>query len=297
MSYVFKEVTVSGGNFNVEGTSACLNIIVDTMVTAGWSIEDDRRSQPGSTTLATHHKVVLVNNGGESGADANIYVTLTSGSSATKGQDDIRTQIGLAYDVGSHLVPTSGLPIPNATNPTSLTDLIKTDSSGYTNLWIGVDKDSLVVYSNVTATSDNTLMIGRCNRFLSRELEPYGTYIASGVAHNVVITNINGHFGNGNIHTVTTTNKASFVVSAPTVTQEPRVGLGQDKQLFTGIPITYQLFDTAGGAKGLIGYFPNVFVGVTSAAGLPRVGKMVVSGTGQEFRSFSGSTTNFLRVT
>jgi hypothetical protein len=297
MTYVFNEVTVSGGNFDVEGTSACLDQIVTTMTTAGWSIQDDRRSQPGSTSLATTMKVVMVNNNGESGVDPNIYVTLTSGSSATTGQDDIRMQLGLAYDIGAHLVHASGLPVPNFTNPSSLSDLIATDSNGYTNMWIGCDKDALTVVTNTRATIDNTAQIGRCRKFLNNELEPYGTYIVSLASHGASTTSINGHFGNNPIHTVTATNRASFIVTAPGTTTEPRFNLGSDKFLHTGYPILYTLHDNSPAAKGTIGYVPNVFAAVSSAtAGFPRVGKLVVSGTGEEFRVFGGSLPFFMRA-
>ena len=109
MTFVYNEVTISGGHEGELGTSGVLNAITDAMVSAGWSLVDDRRAQAGSATLSLTHKVVLSSNGGESGTSPDIYLTITSGTAAATTASTLGMQISGAYDVGSHAVPASGV--------------------------------------------------------------------------------------------------------------------------------------------------------------------------------------------
>ncbi len=298
MTYVYDEVTISGGNFDVEGTSACLNQFVDTMTTAGWVLEDDRRDQPGTTSTVTTHKVVLHNDGGEIGTDPNLYITMTSGNSATQNSNFIQFQLHLAYDVGPHTIPSSGLPLPDSTNPATFTKTISVDSNGYTNMWLACDKDSLICFVNSTATIDYTVMFGRVDRFMNSEDEPYATYLASSASHASNLGSVHCHIGNNPVQKILTGSDAIFTAASLNIANEPRTGLGQDKFLYSALPLLFTIDDASPILKGAIGYVKNVFTGVGNTSGLPRVGRAVVSGTGEVYTIFSpGTVASYIRNT
>ena len=297
MSFAFKEVTVSGGNFDVEGTASAIDEITDVMVSAGWTIDDDRRSQPGSTSMTTTHKVVLVNDGGESGTDPNIYITLVSGTSASPGSDTVGFQVATAYDNVSHDVPASGIKIPNTNNPSFLSKKFDGDSNGYINMWIAADKDSVAVFTNSIGTRDQRVIVGKCIPFMDRDAEPYSVYLSNAGTFSATDSSVYAIVGNNPVQSIITSSDSSFSALTLTVSEEPRDGLGQDRHLYTGIPVLFSVDDTSPLLKGVLGYVDHIFTAVAQTVGLPRVGKMVVSGTGQEYIVFGQSTNSvFLRA-
>lgn len=295
MSFVFKELTVSGANQGVEGTSFVINEIVDAMTTAGWSIEDDRRSQAGTTNTTTTHKVVMINNGGETGQDANIYITLVSGNSATLNSNLFGAQLHTAYDVNNHLVPAGGIKNPDTTT-SSLLKTTATDSNGYTNLWVAVDKDAMIVMTNSVSTVDSILAIGRSQRFMEASAEPYGAYIYTAASFTINTTNAAGIVGNNPPQNLISA-EGEFLITTLATTTQPRTGLGQSEAVWSALPVLFVADDASPIRKGVIGYVRHIFTGTTQLGGLPRVGKLIVSQTGQEFRVFGQSpNSTFLRA-
>jgi hypothetical protein len=291
MSFVFRELTVSGSNQGVEGTSGVINAITDAMTTAGWAIEDDRRSQAGSTSLVTTHKIVLKSDGGELGTSPNWYLTLTSGTSSTQGLNDIGTQISTAYDVGAHDVSASGIKNPDTGTLSSLTKLV-TDSDGYNALWIAADKDVVVIVNNYVGTSFSAFYAGKAVNFLDEDKEPYGVMTRIVANHAWAGSGAVGIVGNPP-ENITTGSDGYILYYAFAATNEPRVGLGNPEALFTAVPWLWVVNDASPLRKGAIGYLKHCYSGAPNTAGVPFIGKAVVSETGQEFRVFAGAAASF----
>lgn len=294
MTFVYREVTVSGGNEGVVGAAGVLNAMTAAFVDAGWVIDDDRRSQAGSSTLANTHKVVLVNNGGESGTSPNLYVTLTSGISASQNQSVVGMQISTAYDNVSHTVPGSGIKYPDTTILGQLRTL-SVDADGYNRLWIASDKDQMTLAGNHSGNVTPILYLGRIHKYLDDDLEPYGAIIFSPGSMTPVSNNALGIVGNNPPQSITTSSDGDTTTISLTNTQEPRQGLGNKEAIFTANPILWYIDDASPVRKGIIGQIRHVWAGANQNAGLPPFGQAVVSGTGQEFAVFGGSQTAFLR--
>lgn len=294
MVFVYNEVTVSGGNEGVVGAAGVINALADTLVAAGWSIDDDRRDQAGSASLTTTHKIVFVNDGGEEGTHPNIYITLTSGTSASQNQTVVGMQISGAYDNVSHTVPASGVKHPDTTTLFQLRTF-NVDPDGYNRLWMAADKDQITFVNNYAGDQLPLVMIGRVHKFLDDDLEPYGAVIFSPGSMAPVSNGALGLVGNNPVETITAISDGDMRAMTFSVAAEPRAGLGNSEAIFTATPPLWTIDDASPLRKGAIGHPRHCFVGASQTAGLPPFGTAVVSGTGQEFAVFGGNNTLFLR--
>jgi hypothetical protein len=295
MAFLFREVTVSGGNQALEGTSGVVNAITDFLTDIGFSIEDDRRSQPGNANDTLTHKVVFNSNGGETGLRPNWYLQVSSGTAAAVNANNIGFNASTAYDVGTHNVPASGIEV--ATGALSTWRSLVTDSDGYNAMFMAGDKDGFVLVLNQNGDITQVANMGRVNTFLDEDLEPYGLLCRTSTTTAINTTDARGIVGNNPPQPLTTAQDASIGVYALAVANEPRINLGNAEALFTALPYVWLVNDASPVRKGAIGYIPHVFAGASDTAGVPFIGKAVVSGTGQEFRVFSNiSTSLYLRA-
>ena len=294
MTFTYNEVTISGGNEGELGISGILNAITDNLVTAGWSIEDDRRSQAGSATLSLTHKVVLNSNGGESGTSPNIYLTITSGTAAATTATTIGFQISGAYDVGAHAVPASGVKSPNTTT-LGLLRVISLDPDGYNRLWMAADQDAMSLVVNYAGSTYQTVHAGKGDNFLNEELEPYGAYLAVFASVTAAPTSVYGLLGNNTVQQINTTNDTSFLTYTMGASNQPTRGLGNTEPQFAAMPIVWVASNPSPIQKGWIGYVKHVFSGVTHSQGLPTVGEAVDITTGKEFKVFGTGSSLFMR--
>ncbi|MBD3260423.1 MAG: hypothetical protein GF334_01875 [Candidatus Altiarchaeales archaeon] len=259
-------------------------------------MEDDRRTQAGSTTLADTHKVVLNSNGGESGTSPNWFLTLVSGTGSSPGDDNISVQIATAYDSGTHAVPASGVANVDTTSVSSLDDF-DTDSDGYNALFIAADKDSVSVFNNHEGDSWGILCVGKPVSFFDEDFEPYSLYIKTDI--NVDITG-NSWLGIvGNPPETITNNGDGAVLTYTNLTDnnEPRRNLGNNRNIFTGVPLLWAIDDASPSRKGAMGFVRHVFGASVDSAGIPLIGKLINEGTGQEFICFSSTNLSiFLRA-
>jgi hypothetical protein len=286
MVFIYREVTVSGGNAGVEGSSGIIDEITDLLVDCGWSIEDDRRSQPSSTNSTTTMKVVLVNNGGESGTDPNWYLTVVSGSSATQKSNQVSFQVSTSYDVSAHFPFASGISHPTTTNPAS-NRIMTCDSNGFNALFMSADKEGIALINNFGGLERQQVYMGRVDNFLGPELEPYG--IAATVTNQPNPTMVvYGIVGNPPEELSAAQDSLSLTYLM-LLAQQPRQNLGNDEASWTAVPIMWMVDDGAPARKGAIGYFRNMFCMGPASAGVPFIGRATVAGTGQEFRVFSGT--------
>lgn len=288
MTFSFRQVTISGANQDVEGTSAALNEITDVLVNEmGWVLEDDRRSQAGSFNETLTHKVVFNSNGGESGTEPNWYLTLTSGTSVTVGQDFLGTKIHSAYDTGTHDTAASGIESPTTLGTYTLT----TDSDGHFVMWISGDKDGIAVVTNTT-TRYNYLLAGRGTHFLDNSFEPYGLHLLTGAnSTNPAVTAVRGIIGDPP-EAVDNANEAEFLVYSLGVNNQPRAGFqGADEAQFTALPIVYLVDDSSPSRKGAIAVLTQAWSCATADAGWVREAVITVPGTpDKEYIAFPDGT-------
>ena len=296
MTFVYNEITISGGNRDVHGITGVLNALTDHLVTCGFVLVDDRRSQPGSATLSLTHKVVLSSDGGESGLDPNFYITLTSGLAAATTATQIGMQVSTAYDVGAHAVPASGIKSPDTFTLSQLRSFTM-DVDGYNRLWMSADQDAISFVQNYIGDTYWTVDIGKADTFLDGDLEPYGVYLSSIGAIQSTPTSVFGLMGNNPVNPVLATNDSGFVSYIFAAANQPTQGMGNEEPRWAAMPITWIAFNSVPLTKGWIGFVKHKFSAASKAEGIPTVGEAVDILTGQEFKVFSSTTSFFLRKT
>jgi len=296
MTFVYNEITISGGNRDVHGLTGVLNAVTDHLVTAGFVIVDDRRDQAGSATLSLTHKVVLSSDGGESGLSPNFYITLTSGTAAATTATTIGMQVSAAYDVGAHAVPASGIKSPDTTTLSQLR-VFTVDPDGYNRLWMAADQDAISFVTNRTGDAYFMVDIGKAENFLDEDLEPYGVYLSTFGAITSAPSSVFGLMGNNPVQPIIAINDSSFVTYIFAASNQPTRGLGNEEPRWAAMPITWIAFNTIPLTKGWIGYVKHKFAGASKAEGIPTVGDAVDITTGQEFKVFSSTLSFFLRKT
>ncbi len=292
MSFSYRQVVISGTSDGVEGTSTALNEIVDVMVNEmGWVLEDDRRTQAGSANETLTHKVVLKSNLGESNDQPNWYMTISSGTTSTVKADTLGLKIHSAYDVGTHDTAATGVETP----VTLATYTLTTDSDGNFVLWISGDKDGVALVTHARASYAHAL-IGRSQHFVDNTIEPFGLYI------NAVTTDTNPQ--STAVRSIVgeppsafqNSSEGEFLVYPLTVTNEPRVNLGDGETSFTALPIMHMVDDTSPQRKGAIGLVSNAWSGTTANAGwLPETVITVAGSPPREYIAFP-TTTNALVI-
>lgn len=293
MTYSYKRVTISGMNLGVEGTSKAISEITDFMVNdCGWILEDDRRTQGGSSSLTNTHKVVLRNNKGESNTPE-WYITLASGVSATPGTNNIDLFIHTAYDTGTHTVPASGFSTPLQTARNGVTFLVDTD--GYFNMWMFGDKDSIIVINNELNTPQ-MLIAGRVHPFLGAAYEPYGIYLtAQSNSLSPLHTSVRSIIGEPPV-AITAASDGNFLWHGPTTTQEPRLGHPSYREpTFTLLPILFVAQNASN--KGAIGLVRNVWAAASESVGWVEGSILTASGSGRTYMAFTeGTASTVLRT-
>lgn len=294
MTFVYNEVTISGGNEGELGVTGILNAVTDTMVSAGWVLVDDRRSQAGSATLSLTHKVVLSSNGGESGTSPDIYITLTSGTAAATTATTIGMQISGAYDVGTHAVPASGVKSPDTTTLSAL-QTFSVDPDGYNRLWMAADQDAFVFVVNYAGDSYQQVHAGKGLNFLDETLEPYGAYLSLNGSITSTPSSVYGLLGNNPVQVINSTNDTSFVSYTFAASNQPTTGLGNTEPLFAAMPVAWIALNPSPVQKGWIGYVKHCFAGASKTEGLPTVGEAEDINTGKQFKVFSSTTSMFMR--
>ncbi len=252
MSYAFREATVSGHLYNVEGTSAYIKIIQDALVNdMGWVLVED------STALASpNHLLILHNNGGESGSDPNYYLILNSGTI-----NEIGFKVATAWDVGSPgSVPGSGFVAPGSFTTTTL----ETDEDGLFRGWIAGDKDAVNFVTETVSASNITDFdlecVGRALQFHNETLEPYSIYLFGTTTQSTLVetNSVFGLVGNDPIIAITASNDGEIQAYPQANQSEPwNLDEGADQVNYTGVPYLWSLDDATN--KGSIGLLRHIW--------------------------------------
>ncbi len=281
MTFGFRQVTISGHRADTEATSEVINEITDVLVNEmGWGLEDDRRSQAGSSNVTLTHKVVFKSNGGESGDQPDWYFTLTSGTGAAVGSNFVGSQLHTAYDIGTHDTAASGVETP--TGHTTIT--LGTDSDGPFTLWISGDKDG-VIFLTKPGGIEKWLTVGRSQHFLDNTLEPFGLYINHSTTNFNAVSSIVDSIA-GSPPTAFTVGE--FLSYSLIATNDPRIGLGGDEALWTAMPLLHTV-DVNASNKGAIGICSNFWAMTQESTGIDTPTEFLASGTSNRYLAF-GST-------
>jgi len=289
MSFAFREVTISGSKLGVEGISTALNEITDVLVNEmGWVLEDDRRTQAGSTNVTLTHKVVFRNNGGESGTENSWYFTLTSGTAAAPGNNNVGFQLTDSYDTVTHDTSSSGVetPIAHTTSP-----VITLDSNGIFNLWISGDKDGIVIINN-RENVYGVFSVGKSKTFLDSISEPQGLYSFTSTSNTATTTTTNVRVIAGNPpEAFTSTSETELLAVTMGTNNQPRFGLGQIDAIFTLLPLTLTVDDSSPTRRGFIGLARNIWVVAPTTVGWIKESLITISGSNQTYLAFPHTTT------
>jgi len=289
MSFSFREVVVSGTKDGTEGTSKCLNEIVDVMVNGmGWVMEEDRRLESGSTNVTLTHKVVFNSNGGESLDQSNWFFTITSGTVAAPGSDLLGLQIATAYDTGTHDTAASGVETP--LGHTTLT--VPVDSNGNFVLWVSGDKDGVVFVTHVRGVYGYAI-IGRGQHFVDNSIEPFGLYINSNASSTTVTSTTCRSIAGQPPQAFQNASEGEILGYSLGAINEPRVGLGSGETFFTAVPLVHTVDDGTPLRKGAVGLVSNAWSCAPATAGWVRETVITVSGSpNRQYIAFPDVSTN-----
>jgi len=262
MTFTFKHVVISGSTQGFEGTSATINALTDVLTNdMGWSLVDDRRTQPGNVSLADTHKVVLSTDG-EIGSFPTWYLTLASGINATVNSNNLGLHISNAYDVGTHNVPASGVQVPIVrTGIGAILPVFATN--GHFNLWVSGDKDGVVIVWDAN-NSLSHLKLGRSRHFLNDDLEPFGLYYGYVTNLSPVDSNMASIVGNPAIGLVPT-GQSGLITVGLSSSNEPRSGLGEVEPSFAILPLIH-VATNGSNKRGAIGVATNIWTVAPSSS-------------------------------
>jgi hypothetical protein len=305
MVYQYSEVKVDGTAEGVEGVSGALEQISTFMQNCGWTLVDDRSSQPGSSNIETTHKYVFSSNG-ENGEYPTFFMTLTSGTSATVNSNLLGVTAHTAYDVGTNSIPASGARTTTGaatTMPNTITSLNVRSQDDNTEIYMAGDSEMvhLVTRREITNNSSVTMdsiSFGRFDSFMSVEENPYPMLIngANGTgivtAGTVSPRSIGGQpprgFVNNSETTVLSTSPQSYADGV-----QP-YSINSVDSIFFGYPMQVVYNDaTSPGWKGAAGMVRGAWLGA-DATRLLNLSILTASGTfgEQTYRTFTHASTS-----
>jgi hypothetical protein len=155
---------------------------------------------------------------------------------------------------------------------------------------MAADKEGIALINNYEGIDRYQVYAGRVDSFLGPELEPYGVAVHTILQPNAVVVTY-GIVGNPP-QELSAGQDSTTLTYLQTNLQQPRQNLGQVEASWVAVPIMWVVQDSSPARKGAIGYFRNMFAMAVDTAGVPFIGRAAVSGTGQEFRVFSGSASS-----
>jgi len=291
MVFKYKLATVSGTQEGVEGVSAAINEITDYLQQAGWSLVDDRRSQPGSLDIALTHKVVFSSNGEEDNYPT-FFLTVTSGNNASANSNGVNFLVHTAYDLSAHDVPASGVSSGPGNKPAGVETLQVRSQDDDTEIYMSGDSEMVhfvtrrVNSNNISSTMDN-VMVGRFNSFMDLEENPY-PLLTNGSSFIIITTEefveVRGVGGNPpeSFDASTDMEIRTFAVNS---LQQP-YNIESADTVFTALPLVVS-YTSAGVRKGVAGTVRNGWR-VPGGVGVFNLGVLVASGTFgvQEYLAF-----------
>lgn len=301
MVFKYKKVTVSGLPEGLEGVSEGLREISTFMQEAGWTLEDDRSAEPGTAVDATHMKYVFSSNGEESNYPT-FYFTLFSGTAATVNSNSISVSAHTAYDVGSHVVPSSGVKSVSGELPTVQRTFQVRSQDDNTEITMSGDSEMVHIItarvnSNNIATTMSNTYFGRFNSFLSLEDNPF-PLIHVNTNVNTIRTiasfrDLNGIGGNPPL-SFGGDSEMIVTISSPLIpdTAIP-YNVGTATSIFLAQPLLVSYISTPLNVKGIAGTIRN---GWQSADGTSMLNKSILTASGsfgvQEYQAFRPEANN-----
>jgi len=275
MAFAYREVVISGGRIDTEGTTKAIAEIEDVLVNEmGWLLHQDRRSQAGNTNVTLTSKIVLESNRGESGDQSNWYLTITSGTVAAPGSDLLGFQIHSSYDLGTFDTAATGVEAPAS----HTTFTMATDSDGFFTLWISGDKDGIVLVNN-TRNAYGHMLIGRSQHFLDDSIEPFGLYLVGSTTLTSPVSTTARSIAGSPPAAFGAANESEILGYGLATGNEPRQALGNEEPFFTALPLIHTVDDASPVRKGAIGVVSNAWGCAPELSGWSNESVITVSGS------------------
>lgn len=291
MTFVHKNVIISGSTSGVDSAAALLQEISGVMVAAGWTVEDDRSAVP--TTFAGATKIVFRSNG-ENNDLPTFYATAFSGTSTAAGGGIVAFAMHTAYDVGTHAVPASGVVtaqgVPIANNSVSVI------ANEISEVWISANAEYLVVVTRDEGNAYDSAAYGRVTQFTSLDQDPFPLFVNAEGSQGVTATNVSQVQGiAGNPPVASTTSNQAVILSFNTLTSTNQpYNMSGANSIFVAGPLLFaKRSNTGSPGQGLIGMVPGHWEGAGTAANMLPQARLTASGTGgvQTYRAFPIGTT------
>jgi len=289
MSFLYRNVTISGSVPGNEGVTDFLQELKDFMTTAGWSLTEDRTDQDGLEDC----KLVMQSNG-ESGEYPTFFLVAHSGSDYTS------FYMATAYDTGTHDVATTGI----QTNAYGVAMArFVTESESDFQVWFSGDSEALAIVSDRIPGPDyDSVLIGRLNSFMSTADNPYPLYIISANGAVIITVDSNGTVSRGtggNPPFAFDGSNENRVRDYTYLSTNQPYTFGTAESVFLATPLIFNYTWTAATQrKGMAGTVRNAWRGAGSSMGMLSNHILTASGTSgvQTYKAFVRDTADSLII-
>ncbi len=289
MTFVYKELTVSGSRADTEGTAKFIQEAKLFLEEAGWTTFDDQ-----STAVAGSHLITFSSNGEDNNLPT-FYIVLNSGTSTAQNSNTVSLQVATNWDAGAH-DEGSGVIAPT----TKITNAaIEGDSNGDFNLWMSGDSQGVVFVTRNLSTQYDSVCIGRANQFHTLADDTHPLYINGGTGAGIIVENtVNVRGIAGNPPRILDANSEAEIVAIAFGSTNQPYQLGSVTSIFLAFPLVLMWDDFSPIRKGAIGTLRNAWAGAGSNAGMLAEGTLIASGTfgKQVYRAFLQATTDSLII-
>ncbi len=290
MTFVYKELTVSGSRADTEGTAKFIQEAKLFLEEAGWTTFDDQ-----STAVAGSHLITFSSNG-EEDTFPTFYIVLNSGTTAAQNSNTVSLQVATNWDAGAH-DEGSGVIAPTAKITQAA---IEGDSNGDFNLWMSGDSQGVVFVTRNLSTQYDSVCIGRANQFHTLADDTHPLYINGGTGAGIIVENtVNVRGIVGNPPRSLNDSSEGEIQSIAFATANQPYNLGSVTSVFFAQPLIFTADDASPIRKGYIGTLRNAWGGAGTSAGMLQEGTLIASGTDfgeQVYRAFTVSTVDSLII-
>jgi len=296
MSFQYQNFTISGSRDEIEGTSEFVTRLRNSMESAGWVIEDDRRTQAGSATDADTHKIVMKSEG-EDDSLSTFYLTIASGVSSVQNSNVVSFMMSTGYDVGTHDVPSSDAKIPANLGGS---DFLNTRTSQDYEIWMSGDSEGVVFITRQSPATYASCYIGRCNQFTSIALDPHPLYIVAGNTTLVTKSTSAKVIAGNPPEAAAAVSEGESIGISYTAADQPYTGVHTSvNSIFVATPLVITMDDAAPSIrKGMVGTVRNAWQAAGTTSDMLAEGTLTASGSFgvQIYRAFPVSTVSSLII-
>jgi hypothetical protein len=299
MPFQYQHFTISGSRDEVCGASEFVTKAKEFLESAGWTVVDDRRTEPGSAVDADTHKVVLSSDG-EGHAYPTYYMTIASGTGSETNAPNVSFMMSTGYDVGTHDVLPTDAKIPGALGSSELVSVLAQDDF---RVWMSGDSEGVVFITQGAPgpTNYDSLSLGRANPFYHVGIDPYPLYILEAAGTIITPGDASARLIAGNPpHAVTGNSQGVTLELTFAGANQPYTGSHTSvTSIFLAVPVVLAFTTSAANPyRGAIGTARNHWYGAGTAAGMLAEATLTASGSFGEqiYRAFPPNTVSSLVI-